>query len=125
MLSCRRWREPQTGPFDQIRNAALKFNKWSVLRWYPHHKDQIIPGSDVVILVAHRLAHPALGAVAIMSLAKLLADHKAAPGMAHSIAGDVHDKERMRPRLTVTTHPLKLLRSLQPLAAPHAAPDYR
>ncbi len=125
MLSRRRWHDPQTGPFDQIGNTALKFNKRSVLRWRPNHKDQIIAWGDVVVVVAHRLSRPALGAVAIMGLAKLLADHKAAPRMAHAIAGDVHDKERMRPRLTVTTHPLKLLRSLQPLAAPHVAPIYR
>lgn len=122
MTCCRRRGDPQTSPFDQIRNATLKLNKRGVLDWNPNHKDQIVASGDAVVLLPNRFTHTALGSVTVVGFAKLFANHKAAARMANTVARNVHDKERMRPRLTVTTHPLKLLRSLQPLAAPHAAP---
>jgi hypothetical protein len=75
-------------------------------------------------LATHRLAHPALGTIAIVRLAKLFANHKTTAGTPNAVTRGIQNEQRVRPRFTLTAHPLKLLWSLQPLAPLHSA-SYR
>jgi hypothetical protein len=86
-----------------------------------NNEDEIIASCNVFVSPSHCLANTPLGTIAIMRLAELFADHKAAACMTDAIARGVHNKQRMRPGLSLATHPLKLLWPLQPLATPHAA----
>lgn len=105
----------------QLPDGALKIGKSRVQRWRTDHEHKIVAWCDVGVELPHGLSDAPLGSISVVRFAKLLAYNKAAACMTYPITCSIHNEQRVRPRLTLATHPLKLLWSLQPLAPPHAA----
>lgn len=116
---CRR--DPEASPFENVGNRPLQIGEGGLLRWRTHHENKVVAGRDIAVQQPNGFARTTLGTVAVVGLAELLADDEAAACAPHAVARRVHDEQRVRPGLSVATHPLKLLWSLQPLATPHAA----
>ena len=64
-------------------------------------------------------ARAALGTVAIMGFAELLAGHKTAAGTARSISAGVENQQRVRPCFSLAAHTPELLRTTKPLITAH------
>ncbi len=64
-------------------------------------------------------ARAALGTIAIMGFAKLLAGHKTAAGTARSISAGVENQQRVRPCSSLAAHTPELLRTTKPLITAH------
>jgi hypothetical protein len=64
-------------------------------------------------------ARAALGTIAIMGFAKLLAGHKTAAGTARSISAGVENQQRVRPCSSLAAHTPELLRTTKPLITSH------
>ena len=64
-------------------------------------------------------ARAALGAIAIMGFAELLAGHKTAAGTARSISAGVENQQRVRPCFSLAAHTPELLRTTKPLITAH------
>lgn len=115
------WCDPETGAAEQHGAGLKKIVEGGGRRGLSNHKYQIVARHDRGILPSNGFAHPALDPIPVVRLAELFSDHKPAAGSPGAITRRVQQKQRVRPGLSVATHPLKLFWSLQPLASPHAA----
>jgi hypothetical protein len=115
------WGRPKPGAFKQFDDGLLNVGKGRVQHWPANYEHQVIACRDVRIHPPHCLSNTALGSISVVRFAKLLAHNKTTASTPYPIPHSIQNEQRVRPGLTVATHPLKLLWPLQPLAPPHAA----
>lgn len=110
---------PQASSPEEIVDRPFQRREGDVQHGRADDEHKIPAWRDAGIGEPDRLARTPLRAVAVMRLAKLLADDEPTAGAAGSISCGVQGEPWMRPRFSFSTHTSKLLRAAEPLVTPH------
>ena len=110
---------PQASPPEEIVDRPFQRREGDIQHGRADDEHKVPAWRDMRIGEPDGLTCAPFGAVAVMRLAKLLADDEAAAGPSGAISRGVQGEPWMRPRLSFSAHTSKLLRAAQPLVTPH------
>jgi len=88
---------PQRGTVEEILDSPAKRIKWRREHGRPNHKHEIPTRRNAIIDQPDGFADAALGAIAIMGFAELLAHDKATTCATCPVSACIEDQQRMRP----------------------------
>ena len=111
---------PQASSPEEIVDRPFQPSEGDVQHGRADDEHKIPAWCNAGIGEPDRLARTPLRAVAVMRLAKLLADDETTAGPAGSISCGVQGEPWMRPCFSFSTHTSKLLRAAEPLVTPHS-----